>query len=125
MILARSISRCGLVPALMICRSFRSRLMVIRTGTASGPATLLLLRVALITEECTRNGAEPRIPARRVPSRPGRAPAARSRLRAMGPQGLARRRWPEPGGPQAGQGGYCGRPSAAITGLGSGFSIHL
>jgi hypothetical protein len=42
-----------------------------------------------------------------------------------GPQGLARRRWPEPGGPQAGQGGYCGRPSAAITGLGSGFSIHL
>jgi hypothetical protein len=34
MILARSTSRCGLVPALMICRSFRSRLMVIRTCAA-------------------------------------------------------------------------------------------
>ena len=45
-ILARSTSRCGLVPALMICRSFRSRLMVIRTGTAAGPAMVVSLRVS-------------------------------------------------------------------------------
>jgi hypothetical protein len=43
-ILARSTSRCGIVPALMICRSFCSRLLVIRTGTAGGPGIWLSSR---------------------------------------------------------------------------------
>jgi hypothetical protein len=56
MILARKTSRCGLVPAPMICRSFLSRFIVIRTGRAAGPAIAVSSRVALITEECTRTG---------------------------------------------------------------------
>jgi hypothetical protein len=50
-ILARGTSRCGIVPALMICRSFRSRLMVIRTGTAGGPGIWLSSRIMLVSRK--------------------------------------------------------------------------
>jgi hypothetical protein len=50
-ILAPSTSRCGIVPALMICRSFRSHLMVIRTGTAGGPGIWLSSRIMLVSRK--------------------------------------------------------------------------
>ena len=69
-ILARSASRCGLVPALMICTSFRRRLIVVRTGTAGGPCPALPgspgRHVSHGTEECTASGTGLTEPGRRV-----------------------------------------------------------
>src|SRR5271170_333001 len=75
-ILARSTSRRGIVPTLMISRSFRSRLMVIRTGTAGGPGIRLSAPVMLASRKDSASRArregkrERRPPGERRPDHP-------------------------------------------------------
>ncbi|HEY3952523.1 MAG TPA: hypothetical protein VGM53_04050 [Streptosporangiaceae bacterium] len=80
-ILARSTSRCGLVPAARICSSLRRRLTVSSTGTARArPATGISFRITVITEECRHNRRGGGITGRRAASRgPGAAIAAGGR----------------------------------------------